>query len=54
MKIKIGLVGANGFIGLELIRLIASHPDIEIKYIFKHKKKLEEEFNHLRDFGLDK
>ena len=40
MKIRIGLIGANGYIGLEIIRLIKMHPNIEIKYIFKHKKNI--------------
>ncbi len=47
MKIKLGLIGANGFIGLEIIRLLQFHPDVEIKYIFKHQNDITEEFNHL-------
>lgn len=53
MKIRIGLIGANGYIGLEIIRLIKMHPNIEIKYIFKHKKNIIDEFNHLKNFNID-
>lgn len=31
--IKVGIVGATGYTGVELLRLLAGHPDIEIKAI---------------------
>ena len=43
MRIKIGLIGANGYIGLELIRLLKLHPNVEIKYIFKHQSEIADE-----------
>ena len=29
-KIRVGIVGASGFTGAELMRLIAGHPDMEL------------------------
>ena len=53
MRIKIGLIGANGYIGLELIRLLKLHPNVEIKYIFKHQSEIADEFIHLKDFNIN-
>ncbi|MCO6506392.1 MAG: N-acetyl-gamma-glutamyl-phosphate reductase, partial [Snodgrassella sp.] len=30
MSIKIGIVGATGYTGVELLRLLAQHPDAEV------------------------
>ena len=30
---KIGLVGARGYVGSELIRLLAAHPRFELAYV---------------------
>lgn len=54
MIVKIGIIGANGFIGLELLRLLKLHPNIEIKYLFIHKKEITDEFNHLKDLNIEK
>lgn len=32
-KIKVAIVGASGYTGIELIRLLANHPDVEISVI---------------------
>ena len=29
-KLRVGIVGASGFTGAELMRLIAGHPDMEL------------------------
>lgn len=29
-KIKAGIVGATGYTGVELLRLLAAHPDVEV------------------------
>ncbi|MCI4019395.1 N-acetyl-gamma-glutamyl-phosphate reductase, partial [Klebsiella pneumoniae] len=29
-KIKVGIVGATGYTGVELLRLLAAHPDVEV------------------------
>ena len=52
MAIKIGIIGANGYIGLEIIRLLNFHPNAEIKYIYKHQNEIIDEFNHLKEFNL--
>ncbi|MCL4157985.1 UNVERIFIED_CONTAM: hypothetical protein GTU68_054635 [Idotea baltica] len=31
--IKVGIVGATGYTGLELLRLLANHPDVSIEYV---------------------
>jgi N-acetyl-gamma-glutamyl-phosphate reductase len=33
MSVKIGLVGARGYVGSELIRLIAGHPEFELAFV---------------------
>nr|WP_317413416.1 N-acetyl-gamma-glutamyl-phosphate reductase [uncultured Solibaculum sp.] len=41
-KIKVGVIGATGYAGLELVRLLLSHPDVEVEAVssvsFKGKK----------------
>ena len=34
--IRIGIVGATGYIGLELIKLLIKHPKVKIKKICKN------------------
>ncbi len=34
MKKSVGIIGANGYTGSELVRLIAFHPNIELKFLF--------------------
>ena len=31
--IRVGLVGARGYVGAELIRLLAAHPRFELAYV---------------------
>ena len=31
--IKVGIVGGTGYTGVELLRLLAQHPDVELKVI---------------------
>ena len=33
-KLNIGISGATGFVGLEIIKKIYSHPFVDIKYLF--------------------
>ena len=33
MKIKVGIVGATGYAGAELVRLLSTHPNAEISAI---------------------
>lgn len=34
MKKSVGIIGANGYTGSELVRLLAFHPQVEIKFLF--------------------
>jgi N-acetyl-gamma-glutamyl-phosphate reductase len=51
-KIKVGIAGAAGYTGCELIRLLATHPQAEISWLMTGKtnegKRLHEVFPHLR------
>ena len=42
--INVGIIGANGYLGLELIRILKAHPHIKIKSIFKRDVLIEDEF----------
>ncbi len=49
-KIKIGVIGASGYTGADLIRLAACHPAMEIKLLVANThagKPLAEVFPHL-------
>ena len=37
--IRTGIIGANGFLGLELLRILSIHPKVEISKILKEKMK---------------
>lgn len=34
MKKSVGIIGANGYTGSELVRLLAFHPNVELKFLF--------------------
>jgi len=53
MKIKVGILGATGYTGAELLRLLVGHPHAEIKWLTSEKfanKKIAEVFPTLRNF----
>ena len=52
--LKVGIIGANGFLGLELIRLLKVHPKVVISKILQREYNIEDEFSHLKTLGLDK
>ncbi len=55
MTHSVAILGASGYTGAELIRLIAEHPSIEIKALGAFSKagqKLSEVFPHLRHLDL--
>ena len=35
---KVGVIGASGFVGGELLRLLATHPEIEISMVTSRQK----------------
>ncbi len=50
--IKVGIVGAAGYSGVELIKLLLNHPEVEIKKLFGHStvgSKIEEIHPSLRN-----
>lgn len=54
-KIKIGVIGASGYTGSDLLRLAVRHPDIEIVALTAHShagKPMHQVFPHLADLGL--
>lgn len=51
--IDIGIIGANGYLGIELIRILKVHPKVNIKHIFKRDTLIENEFPHLLDTSLN-
>jgi len=53
-KIRVGILGASGYTGAELIRLLINHPDVEIVLLTADRhagKSISAVFPHL--FGLD-
>jgi len=54
-KIRIGVIGASGYTGSDLIRLAIRHPDIEIAALTANShagKPMHQVFPHLADLGL--
>lgn len=52
-KIKVGILGATGYTGAELVRLLLQHSNVVISYIASSKhagKKLNELYPHLLNF----
>ena len=52
---RVAVVGASGYAGAELIRLLAGHPDVEIATLYARGREnapLMDEFPHLAPLGL--
>lgn len=55
MTYNIAIIGASGYTGAELIRLIADHPALRIKYLVANSKagqSMDQVFPHLRHLDL--
>jgi len=53
MRLKIGVLGATGYTGAELLRLLVNHPGVEVIWLTSEKfagKDISEVFPHLRGF----
>lgn len=53
MKRKIGIVGATGYTGVELLRLLSGHPDVEISYVTSREhagSRVDAMFPNLRGY----
>ena len=46
--IKVGIIGANGYLGIELIRILSMHPNVKLSKIFQRELPIDEEFPHLQ------
>ena len=54
-KIRVAILGASGYTGAELLRLLLRHPQVEIKALTANSKAgepIENVFPHLGGFGL--
>ena len=47
---RIGLVGARGYVGEELIRLIASHPQLQLGFVSSRERDGERVADHIAGF----
>lgn len=50
--IKVGIIGATGYVGSELVRLLRNHKDVEIKHITSHSyvgQKYDSIYENYRD-----
>jgi len=53
---KVGIVGATGYGGVELVRLLKRHPEVELAYLTSETyagKRLEEVYPHLRGVAVE-
>ena len=53
MKKKIGIVGATGYTGVELLRLLVNHPGVEISYVTSRENagsRVDSMFPNLRGY----
>lgn len=53
--VRVGIVGATGYAGMELIRILARHPSVELAVVVaRHEagRPIDEVLPHLWDFGL--
>lgn len=56
-KLNVAVVGANGYGGIELVRILVKHPNVDIKLLVSRSeagKKVSDVFPHLTGMSLDK
>ncbi|MGD6834006.1 N-acetyl-gamma-glutamyl-phosphate reductase [Sutcliffiella halmapala] len=57
MKMNVGIIGANGYSGVELIRLLKQHPFAQLNYLASHSssgKLISEQYPHLHGIIEDR
>lgn len=57
MKMNVGIIGANGYSGVELIRLLKQHPYAQLNYLASHSssgKLISEQYPHLQGIIEDR
>ena len=53
-KIKVAIAGATGFVGLELLKILTKHPNVDILYLYS-QSKLKKSINfYSKDFKFKK
>ena len=50
--IKVGIIGANGYLGVELILILSFHPEVKLSKIFQREMEIDEEFPHLQSLNM--
>ncbi len=53
MTIRIGLIGARGYVGSELIRLIATHPEFELGFVSSRERAGQKVASHEKSYQGD-
>jgi N-acetyl-gamma-glutamyl-phosphate reductase len=51
--IRLGLVGARGYVGMELIRLVAAHPRFELAFVSSREREGQRLADHQPDAPVD-
>lgn len=62
---KVGIIGATGYVGIEIVRILQNHPDIQVSSVVSHSfvgKKISDVYPNLRkvfdmeceEFDIDK
>ena len=49
---KVGIIGATGYVGIEIVRILQNHPDIQISSVVSHSfvgKKISDVYPNLRN-----
>ena len=46
-RVRVGIVGARGYVGGELIRLLAAHPDFELAYVSSRELEGQRVADHI-------
>ncbi|GAE88656.1 N-acetyl-gamma-glutamyl-phosphate reductase [Acetivibrio straminisolvens JCM 21531] len=50
---NVGIIGATGYVGIEIVRLLQNHPDINITSVVSHSfagQKISDVYPHLKIF----
>ena len=39
--IKVGIIGANGYLGVELMRILSLHPEVKLSKIYQREMEID-------------
>src|SRR5262245_22385588 len=54
-RLKVAVIGASGYVGVELVRLLLGHPNVQIKYLTGDStagQPIQKIYPHLQGFDL--